>query len=177
LTGKQRKIIDEIDLQILDILQSDCRIPLEDIASKLGIPKSTIHYRIKRLEDDKTIKGYRAEVDATKVGRGFLTITSIRAKYGPKYHHKVGKMLAGIPGVSAIYLVFGEIDFVVLTRSKNSDDFMRKLERVINMPEIERSSTEIVAETMKFEQKIDLINPKKLDPALNVPAYEREENR
>jgi len=145
----QHKSLDEIDKRILKILQKNCRTPLEQIANKLGVPKSTVHYRIKRLEAEEIIKGYCAKVDTTKLGKNFVTITFVRAKYGPNYHDKVGKLLAKIPGVWAVYFLFGENDFVVLAKSDNSEDFMKKLEKMMNTQQIQRSNTQIVAKVIK----------------------------
>jgi DNA-binding Lrp family transcriptional regulator len=153
---EKSKPLDELDTRILGILQSDCRIPLGKIARELGVPKSTVHYRVKRLEADGVIKGYRAKLDAAKLGKDYVTLTFIRAKYGPSYHDKVGKALAKIPGTSAVYFVFGETDFIALIKSKNRDDFMKKLENMTNMQEIERTHTQIVAKAIKEDMRVDL---------------------
>jgi len=153
---RQHKSLDEMDARILEILQRDCRIPLGQIAHDLGIPKSTVHYRTKKLEAEGIIEGYYAKVNATKLGKDYITITLIRAKYGPSYHERVGEMLAKIPGVLAVYFVFGETDFIALIRSDSRDDFVKKMEKMTNMPEIERTSTYIVAKTIKEDPRIEL---------------------
>jgi DNA-binding Lrp family transcriptional regulator len=153
---EQRRSLDDIDVKILEILQKDCRTSLEQIANKLGVPKSTIHYRIKRLEGEKTIEGYYTKVDAMKLGKDYIAIIFVRAKYGPSYHERVGKLLAQIPGVWAVYFVLGNTDFIVLTRADNREDFMAKLEKITNMNEIERTTTLIVAKTVKEDPRIEL---------------------
>lgn len=147
-------MLDKVDSAILQILQRDCRTRLGAIASELKVPKSTIHYRIKRLEAEGTIEGYFAKVDATKIGKDHLAITFVRAKYGPSYHKKVGRELSEISGVVAVYFVLGETDFVVITRSTDREDFMKKLERMTNMPDIERTHTQIVAEKIKEDHRV-----------------------
>jgi DNA-binding Lrp family transcriptional regulator len=134
----------------------DCRTSLEKIAKKLGVPKSTVHYRIRRLEAEKIIEGYYAKVNATKLGKDYVTITLVRAKYGPDYHEKLGNILAQIPGVWAVYFVFGDTDFIVLTKSDNREDFLKKLENMMNMKEIERTNTQVVAKTLKEDPRIEL---------------------
>ena len=153
---KQHKPLDKIDIGILEVLQKDSRTPLGQIANQLGVPKSTVHYRIKKLEAEKIIKGCYAKVDATKLGKDYTTITFVRAKYGPSYHEKVGKMLAQIPGVCAVYFILGDNDFVVLTVSDNREDFMGKLEKMYDMQEIERTSTVVVVKTIKEDPRIEL---------------------
>lgn len=153
---EQHRSLDEIDRGVLNILQRDSRTSLERIADKLGVPKSTVHYRIKRLEAEGIIEGYFAKVNAEKVGKDYRTITFVRAKYGPGYHDKIGNMLAQIPGVWAVYFVYGDIDFVVLARSDSGENLMEKVEKMINSREIERTSTQIVAKVIKEDPIIEL---------------------
>jgi len=46
--------IDQMDLSIVRLLQNDCQVPLDILAKKLRVLKSTLHYRIKRLENCPT---------------------------------------------------------------------------------------------------------------------------
>ncbi|MEM3874117.1 MAG: Lrp/AsnC family transcriptional regulator [Candidatus Bathyarchaeia archaeon] len=151
------KSIDELDLKILKILQDDCRISLEQIAKMVGVPKSTIYYRIKRLEEEGIIEGYYAKINFAKLGKDYLTITFVKAKYAPGYHEKIGEKLSKISGVWGVYFIFGENDFVVLTRSKDREDYLRKLELMMNMPEIERTNTQVVAKIIKEDLR-DIIS-------------------
>ena len=153
---QKRLSFDETDKVILRKLQIDSRTPFEMIAKELGIPKSTVHYRTKRMEEDEVIQGYHAKVNPEKLGMDYTTITFVRAKYGPNYNDIVGKMLAEIPGVNAVYFIFGEYDFMVLTRSANREDFLKKLERLTNMKEIERTNTQVVAKTLREDQRLEV---------------------
>jgi len=148
--------LDEIDKRILTRLQINSRTPLERLAKELGLPKSTVRYRTKRMEEEKVIEGYYAKVNAAKVGKDYITLTFVRARYGPSYHEKTGKILAQIPGVCSVYFVFGEYDFVVLTKSSDTNDFLEKLERMTNMTEIERTNTQVVGKTLKEDQRIEI---------------------
>ena len=148
--------IDETDLSILSFLQNNCQVPLGDVAKRLGIPKSTLHYRIKRLEKDGVIEGYHAKVNSLKLGYDYVAIVLLRAKYGPRYHERVGKKIAAIRGVWAVYYVLGEYDFIVLVRATNRDDYMHKLELLSNMSDVERTSTQIAAKIIKEDPRLQL---------------------
>ena len=150
------KPLDEIDLGILKVLQEDCRTPLEQIADELRTPKSTIHYRIKRLEEEGIIEGYYAKVNHEKLGKDYLTVTFVRAKYGPGYHEKAGRKFAEITGVWGVYFILGEDDFIIFTRSNDREDYLKKLEKLMNMPEIERTNTRVIARVIKEAIKVEL---------------------
>ena len=158
MMGRVGKSLDETDLGILKILQEDCRTPLEQIADVLKVPKSTIHYRIKRIEEEGIIEGYHAKIDHAKLGKDYLSATFVRAEYGPGYHEKAGRKLAEIPGVWAVYFILGENDFLVLSRSNDREDYLRKLEKIMSMPEIERTNTQVIAKVIKedLRQEIDV---------------------
>jgi len=157
LKGDEQKVqLDDIDIEILKILQKDCRVTLDQMSKMLNVPKSTLHYRIKRLEKQEVIEGYYAKINPAKLGKEYITVTLVRAKYGPGYHKKVGEKLAKLPGVWAVYFVLGETDFIVLTRSNDRETFMKTLEQMINSKEIERTSTMVVTEIIKEDPRIEL---------------------
>lgn len=158
MTSRVEGRFDSIDVTILDMLQKDCRVPLHRIARKLGVPKSTVHYRVRRLEHLGALEGYYAKLNAAQLGFDYMTVVLVRAKYGPKYHEKVGRRLARIPGVWAVYYVLGDIDFIVTIRARNRDDYMAKLEAISSMLDIERTSTQIVAKVVKEDPRIDVID-------------------
>jgi len=60
--------IDETDFKILQNLANNSRMPLIEIANKVGATSSTIRTRIKRLEKEGIIQGYRTELDILKLG-------------------------------------------------------------------------------------------------------------
>ena len=60
--------IDEIDYKILDILAVNARIPLIELANKVGCSSQTLEHRLKALKQKKVIIGFRAELDFSKLG-------------------------------------------------------------------------------------------------------------
>lgn len=141
---------------MLSALEQDCRVPLQETADTLGVPKSTVHYRIKKLEQEGIVEGYHARVNAAKLGFDYLAVVLVRAKYGPRYHEKLGRKLARSPGVWAVFYVLGGIDFTVMIRARNRDDYMKKLRQLSNMTDIERTSTQIVAQVIKEGPQVEL---------------------
>ncbi|MEM2405697.1 MAG: Lrp/AsnC family transcriptional regulator, partial [Candidatus Methanomethylicia archaeon] len=101
-------------------------------------------------------EGYYAKIDAAKLGKEYIAVILVRAKYGPGYHEKVGRKIAEIPGVWAVYFVLGEIDFVVMVRANDREDYMRILNTLMNMKEIERTSTQVVVKMIKEDPRVEL---------------------
>ncbi|ADN50324.1 Lrp/AsnC family transcriptional regulator [Vulcanisaeta distributa] len=148
--------IDQTDIEILKMLQDDCRITLDEMANKLKISKSTVYYRIKKLERLGIILGCHAKLSPEKMGKDYVAVILVKAKYGPGYHDKVGQKLAGINGVTAVYYIFGEWDFVLQVRASGKDEILRILEQIMNMEEVERTSTLIVAKVIKEDPRLPI---------------------
>jgi Lrp/AsnC family leucine-responsive transcriptional regulator len=148
--------LDTVDLTILKHLQNNSKVPLDKIATAAGVPKATIHYRIKRLERTGAIQGYYAKVDPILLGKDYVAVSLIRGKYGPRYHERLGKKLAAIPGVWVVYFLFGDWDFLVITRSNNREDLSGKVETIINMKEVERGATQIVSRVVKEDPRVEV---------------------
>jgi DNA-binding Lrp family transcriptional regulator len=143
-------------MAILRELQIDCRTPLQDIAKKVDAPTSTVHYRVKRLERDGVIDGYYARINPEKLNLDYLTVIQVRAVYGPGYHDRIGKKLAKLPGVWAVYFTLGDTDFFVLTRCKDKAEYMKILDALMATKGIERTLTQVVAKVIREDPKLEI---------------------
>ncbi|MHA2055526.1 MAG: Lrp/AsnC family transcriptional regulator [Candidatus Hodarchaeales archaeon] len=148
--------LDKLDISILKELQKDCRTSVQVIAQKVDTPASTVHYRLRRLEEQNYIKGYYAAINAEKVEKDYQTIMQVRATYGKDYHNEIGNKLANLPGVWGVYFLLGDWDFVLLIRRKDRNEYMELLEKVMSMPGIERTSSLVVLKPIKEDPRIDL---------------------
>jgi Lrp/AsnC family leucine-responsive transcriptional regulator len=153
---KKKTLFDDLDIAILKELQNECRTPLQDVAEKVGAPTSTVHYRLKRLERAEVIQGYYAKVDAEKLDMEYIAVTKLRVELAPGYYTKIGDDLAKIPGVWAVYLILGDFDFMVLTRSKDREHFMEIIDQILEIKGIKQSSTSVVAKVIKEDPRLGL---------------------
>lgn len=72
------KVLDEVDIQILNLLRKNARIPLKDISSEVHLTAPALSARISKLEKAGIIKGYHADVDLEKTGynvKAFIQIS------------------------------------------------------------------------------------------------------
>lgn len=58
----------DIDTRILEVLVIDGRIPIRELAERVGQAETTVRDRLHRMEDEGLIRSYRARVDLEKVG-------------------------------------------------------------------------------------------------------------
>ena len=64
----QKPSLDRIDRKILDILQRDGRISNQRLSEAVALSPSACLARLRRLEKEEVITGYKAQVDAAKLG-------------------------------------------------------------------------------------------------------------
>jgi len=78
-------MLDTTDQQIIQLLQSNGKTTIKEIADKLNLTTSPVFERIKRLEKEKIIKGYTALIDPKKVDKGQVVFCNVSMpNYTPK---------------------------------------------------------------------------------------------
>ena len=69
--------LDRYDRQILELLQQDGRISNQDLADRIGLSPSPCLRRVRTLEEAGVITGYRALLDAKKLGLSLMALIGI----------------------------------------------------------------------------------------------------
>ena len=151
-----KTLLDELDIAILKELQSECRTPLQEIADRVGAPTSTVHYRLKRLEKTGIIGGYYAKLNSEKLDIDYIASIRISIDLSSAHYAEIGGKLADIPGIWTVYLVLGDCDFLVLARSKNRDEFMNIIDKIMEIKGVRQLNTQIVAQLVKEDPRLDL---------------------
>lgn len=114
-SGKHPLIqLDEIDKAILRILQKDAKMNIKEIAGEVGITKTPIYERIRRLEKTGVITRYVAQIDRRRVVTSLLVFCEVtldvqKAEYIEDFARAVDVM----PEVMECYLAGGGFDFLL----------------------------------------------------------------
>ena len=66
--------LDDIDRKIMDIISTNARMPLADIAQKIGVDPKLVKYRVRKLERDSIILSYVTSPNFDKLGLQFIQI-------------------------------------------------------------------------------------------------------
>lgn len=74
--------MDRIDCNILAELQQDGRLSLTDLAERVGISLSSCQRRVRALEQEGVISGYRAYLDPSRVGLNFSALVFVTLREG-----------------------------------------------------------------------------------------------
>ena len=111
------KDLDKIDLKILKLLQQNARIPMTELAEKVGLSTTPVTERVKRLERDSIVSGYHARLNPHAVGQSLLVFVEIklRSKSGNIFED-FRREVTRIPQILECHLVSGEYDYLIKVR-------------------------------------------------------------
>jgi len=151
---KKKIALTQLQLDILYKISEMKEVNLEKISKELGVPKSTVHYNFKKLENEGLIRGINLDINESLLGLDITAISLIRTKYVGGSGKEIGEKLAKIPGVIAVYYVLGDIDFIVISKALNREDLKRIIDSIAKVDGVERSSTHYVLNIIKEEKDI-----------------------
>ncbi len=150
--------LDVIDKKILFEVQRNGRINLVDLAARVNLSKSPCHQRLKRLEKDKYIRGYRADLDPNKISRGYLVYVQVKLENTKRASlEKFNKAVKIIPEVLTCHMMSGGYDYLLKVRTRNMTDFRELLGDVISdLPGVHQTSTFPVMEQVKETTQLSI---------------------
>lgn len=103
--------LDPVDWALLELLQTDARMPFAELARHVNLSAPATAERIRRLESAGVIRGYRADVDPRQLGLPILAIARVRYPAGGLA--TLGKVVDTCPEVIECHHVTGDDCFVV----------------------------------------------------------------
>ena len=101
--------LDRYDRRILEVLQRDGRISNQELADRIGLSQSPCLRRVRALEESALITGYRALVDAKKLGLNLLALIHISMdRHTPDRFANFDKIVSSLPEVLECLLITGQ---------------------------------------------------------------------
>lgn len=150
----KRKAIDHLDIEVLNVLQKDCRLSFNKVAAKAQISVGTAYNRIKSLESRNYVKGYTVLIDSTKMGFPLTAVIFVQGEGG--HLPEVEKEIAHKSNVVAVYDITGEFDAVVVAKFRDREDLNVFIKQLASMAHIKRTITSVSLNTVKEDFRIPL---------------------
>ncbi|MBK5538897.1 Lrp/AsnC family transcriptional regulator [Pseudomonas sp. TH05] len=153
-------ILDSTDLRILHVLQQDGRISNHELAEKVALSPSACLRRLRLLESEGIINGYRAELNAERLGIELEAIVHVSLRQDvDDWHETFIKKVQQWPEVVTAYVVTGASNYVLRIQARNlkhfSDFIVNHLNRTSGVTDIR---SEIVLQKIKeSSQLLDLL--------------------
>jgi Lrp/AsnC family transcriptional regulator, leucine-responsive regulatory protein len=146
-------MLDEIDVKILDILQDKGRMRRNELAETVGLSLPSVSERLRKLEEQKIIIGYRALLDYRSVGKDitafiFVTVDSSR-HYAQFIEHAVA-----LDDVLECHAITGEGTHLLKARTTNTAALEKLLGKIQSWTGVVSTRTHLVLSTRKETTRI-----------------------
>lgn len=143
--------LDHFDRKIIDLLLSDGRMTVTEIASRVGLSKTPTQSRLTRLRANGTIRGFRAVVDPAKLGRDHVAFVEVKLTDTTEPAlNAFNRAVAAEPRIEQCHMIAGAFDYLLKVRTGDIRDYRRVLGEVISsLPHYGQSSTHVSMEAVK----------------------------
>ena len=128
------KLIDEIDIKILRMLQKNARIPFKEIANHCNVTIDTIKNHFNTLKEKGVIRGSTIVIDPKKMGLGNIVIFYIRVV--ERYADSVLNMIKKISGLCVVTKSIGEFDIEAIFLLGDIEQIGNTKEMIEDFPQV-----------------------------------------
>ncbi|WP_234685944.1 Lrp/AsnC family transcriptional regulator [Bradyrhizobium monzae] len=139
------------DRQLLALLQQNAREPIASLARQLGVSRTTLQERIKRLEANGVIDGYALRLGKCLKQDAIHCFTLAAVDH--KCDAEVGGQLKAIPAVQTVYVIAGSWDLIIHIVAGTLEQLSAELTRLNQISGIMRAVSHIIIGT-KFDRNI-----------------------
>ncbi len=143
--------LDDFDRAMLRVLATEGRIPAVELARRVGLSKSPVQARLKRLEDAGVITGYRAVLDPIRMGQAHVAFVEVRLSDTREAALQAfNRAVLTIPEVEECHMIASRFDYLLKVRTSDIVAYRRVLaERLSALPHVASTSTYVAMEAVK----------------------------
>jgi Lrp/AsnC family transcriptional regulator, leucine-responsive regulatory protein len=142
LTLKSNRVIDETDWALVAELEADARQSYSELGRKVGLSQPATAERIKNLESAGIIRGYRVDVDRSKIG--YPITAFIRMDTDGEKCHRLQRDVSSLPEILECHRVTGEGSYILKAALQSVADLEGLIDRLLQYG---ASTTSIVLST------------------------------
>ncbi len=137
--------MDDYDKKIISILSVEGRISMTALGDRVGLSKTPVTARVKRLEEAGIITGYRATLSASKLGVEHIAFLEVKlSDTRERSLISFNEAVREIPEVEACHMIAGGFDYLIKVRTSDIVAYRRVLgEQLSRLPNVASTSTYI----------------------------------
>lgn len=153
MNDKSDSRLDSIDLRILEALTADGRLPLTDLAKRVGLSRTPCQNRIKRLQADGYITGFRAVIDPEKLGRNHIAFVEVKLTDTTERALKAFNLAVNdVAEIEQCHMIAGAFDYLLKVRTQDIVSYRAVLgEQISALPHVGSTSTHVSMQSVKDE--------------------------
>ena len=145
--------LDEIDRKIIAALQTEGRLPIVDLAERVGLSATPCQRRVKRLEEEGLITRYAALVAPAAMGFGLQALVEVTLEdHSEKTVEAFEAAIRARPEVVACYAVTGDMDFLLHIFAPDLASFSDfALKALLRMPGVKGTRSSFIMQAIKSD--------------------------
>jgi len=143
--------LDKFDREILDIVSTDGRITITELANRIGLSKTPCHARLRRLEAQGFILGYRAHLDLMKVGLNHVAFVQVKlTDTRDKALNAFNAAVLRVPEIEQCHMIAGSFDYLLKVRTTDITEYRSVLgEQISALPHVANTSTFVAMQSVR----------------------------
>ncbi len=145
--------LDAIDKRIIAALQAEGRLPIVDLAERVGLSATPCQRRVKRLEEEGVITRYAALVAPAALGMGLQALVEITLDdHSEKTVEAFEAAIRARAEVVSCYAVTGDMDFLVHVFVPDLAAFSEfALKALLRMPGVKGTKSSFIMQAVKSD--------------------------
>ncbi|MEM9632211.1 MAG: Lrp/AsnC family transcriptional regulator [Pseudomonadota bacterium] len=145
--------LDRFDQKILRELSKDGRLPVTDLAKRVGLSKSPCQVRLKRLQNEGYIRGFKAIIDQKKLGLEHIAFVEVKLKDTTEQALRAfNEAVRAVPEIEQCHMIAGAFDYLLKVRTKDITSYRTILgETISSLPHVGSTSTHVSMQAVKDE--------------------------
>lgn len=143
--------LDRFDHRILEVLARDGRISITDLAKEIGLSKSPTQARVKRLEAEGVITGYRALLDPIRLGLDHVAFVEVKLSDTREAALQAfNAAVAQLPEIEQAHMIASNFDYLLKVRTTSMSAYRAVLgEKISTLPHVASTSTYVAMQAVK----------------------------
>jgi DNA-binding Lrp family transcriptional regulator len=133
------------DQELLNSLRLNAREPVASLARKLGLSRTTVQDRLRRLEEQGVIAGYTVRLAAQDIGASIAALVTISVE--PRRQIEVAKILAKFTQIETLHTVSGKIDMIAMVRTATAEDMDKVIDQIGLISGVTEIETAVILST------------------------------
>ena len=142
--------LDKTDQRLLALLREDARLSTAALARRLGVARTTVLERMKRLKRDGIVAGYTVRLHTRVQGR--LLRVHVLLSVDPRQGEAVVAALRAIPQVRAVFAISGAFDSLAFVEGETTQEIDGVLDAIGTLPGVGRTQSSLVL-SVKFDRQ------------------------
>lgn len=133
------------DEELIALLKVDSREPVASLARKLGLSRTTVQDRLRRLEDSGTIAAYSIKLARELDLGGMRAFVTLAVE--PRRQVEVARALSRFPQIETLHTLSGKFDLIAQVKTSSSEAMDRLIDDIGQIPGITRIETSVILST------------------------------